>query len=335
MTLHFHEPPPAQKAGGIDAAIASLRAALEVTGVRVVMNPVDPAGADCAHFHGLWQRPFPKIAAGYQRLGIPYVVSPHGMLEAWAWRHRWWKKFPYWHLLEKRWIRRAATVLATAEPEAARIRSFLPRTRVETLPLGLTGDRRPDYAAARAKLNWRENETVLLFLSRIHEKKGLDLLLSALAELHGTYPASTRLEVVGPEEQPEYTARCRTFAEQHAARLPRVHWHGSIWGDDRWPYLQGADLFCLPSHSENFGLAVLEAVQVGTPALTTTETPWAAALGERGYICPPTLEGTKAALARFFGQPRHPARDVLSTWAWDHYDWAALAPRYAALYASC
>jgi len=165
MILHFHEPPPAQKAGGIDAAIVSLRAALEKTGTSVLMNPADPAGADCVHFHGLWQRRYPALAAEYRRCGIPSVVSPHGMLEEWAWRHRWWKKFPYWHLIEKRWVRRVGAVLATADLEAARLRKFLPGTRVETIPLGLTGDRRPDYAAARARLGWPDGESVLLFLS--------------------------------------------------------------------------------------------------------------------------------------------------------------------------
>jgi len=334
MILHFHEPPPAQKAGGIDAAIVSLRTALEKNGATIAMNPADPSGATGVHFHGLWQRRYPALAAEYRRRGIPYVVSPHGMLEAWAWRHRWWKKFPYWHLIEKRWVHRAGAVLATAELEAARLNEFLPHTRVETIPLGLTGEHRPDYAAARARLGWGEGETVLLYLSRIHEKKGLDLLLSGLAELHNTYPASTRLEIVGPEEQPAYIARCREFIQAHAARLPRITWHGAVWGEERWPYLQAADLFCLPSHSENFGLAVLESIQVGTPALTTTETPWATALADRGYIGVPTVEGTKKSLARFFAAQAPPPREALSTWAWNTYHWDTLASRYTNLYRS-
>jgi glycosyltransferase involved in cell wall biosynthesis len=334
MIVHFHQPPPAQRAGGLEAAIIGLRTALEEAGHRVEMDPATPDGAAVAHFHGLWQRPFPALARAYAAQKIPCVVSPHGMLEPWAWRHRWWKKLPYWHLVEKRWTRRAACVLATAEQEAARLRRFFPRTRLESLPLGLTGDARPGYAAARTRLGWGENELVLLYLSRIHEKKGLDLLLAALADLHGEIPAGTRVEIIGPEEQPAYAARCRAFARDNAARLPRLEWRGAIWGDDRWPYLQGADLFCLPTHSENFALAVLESLQVGTPVLTTTETPWAAALRERGYVCAPRHEELCRALSDFFAAPRRVSRDPLSAWAWQHYDWRALAPRYAALYAS-
>lgn len=333
MILHFHEPPPAQKAGGIDAAIVSLRTALEAVGAEVEMNPGRAEGATCAHFHGLWQPRFPALARRYLALGIPYVVSPHGMLEEWAWKHRWWKKFPYWHLVEKRWMRHAACVLATAEPEAARIREFLPATRIETLPLGLTGAARPDYEGARAKLGWARGERVLLYLSRIHEKKGLDLLLGALVDLHGSVPPGTRLVIVGPDEQPNYAARCRAYASEHAAQLPHVEWRGAVWGEERWTYLQGADLFCLPSHSENFGLAVLEAVQVGTPALTTTGTPWATALQSRGFICEATRREVAAALTRFFASPP-PGRVALSQWAWATYHWDALAPCYRSLYTS-
>jgi glycosyltransferase involved in cell wall biosynthesis len=332
-TLHFHEPPPAQRAGGLDAAISSLCSAISGTGTRVEMNPA-PGEAACAHFHGLWQRNFPALARAYTARGIRYVVSPHGMLEPWAWRHRWWKKFPYWHLIEKRWTRRAACILATAESEAARLRRFFPHTRIETLPLGLTGEARPDYDAARAHFGWEKDAPVLLFLSRIHEKKGLDLLIGALADLHGQYPAGTRLVIVGPAEQPAYAARCRAFAQRHAARLPRIDWIGAVWGEERWRYFQGADLFCLPTHSENFGLAVLEALQVGTPALTTTETPWADVLHHRGYICTPRLGDLKRALAEFFHQPSKVPRATLSEWAWTNYHWNALAPRYAAVYSA-
>ena len=337
MKIRFFEPPPEQKVGGLNAAIDSLRLALEKLGHEVRINGDAPArgGTDAVHFHGLWQRHFPALAAACRREGIPYVVSPHGMLEPWARRQKWWKKWPYFHLVEKRWIAGAASVLATAEPEAARLRGIFPKSRVESLPLGLTADKRPDHAIARARLGWNAKETVLLFLSRIHEKKGLDLLLSALAELHGTLPGAARLVIVGPEEQPGYAARCREFIAQNAAQLPRTDWIGAVWGEDRWSYFQGADLFCLPTHSENFGLAVLEACQVGTPALTTTETPWADTLGSgRGFIARPDTADIRAQLARFFSKPRSSAEDraSLAAWAWENYDWAKLAPRYVALY---
>ena len=339
MNIRFFEPPSAQKIGGLDAAIRSLGAAMEGLGHRVAVNeelPTESAGA-VVHFHGLWQRNFPAVARECRQRGIPYVVSPHGMLEPWARRKKWWKKWPYFHFVEKRWIAGAACVLATAKAEADRLSKIFPRSRIESLPLGLTADKRPDYTAARTRLGWGADENVLLFLSRIHEKKGLDLLLSALTELHGTAPRAMRLVIVGPEEQPAYAARCRDFIAQNTKRLPRTNWLSAVWGDDRWPYFQGADLFCLPTHSENFGLAVLESCQVGTPALTTTETPWADVLtAGRGWIARPEVASIRAQLADFFAQPRwtQEQRLALSAWAWSEYDWMRLAPRYASLYGS-
>ena len=337
MNIFFFEPPPAQKAGGLEAAITSLGAAMNRRGHNVAVNadlPGDSAGA-VAHFHGLWQRNFPAIARTCKERAIPYVVSPHGMLEPWAFRHKWWKKWPYFHLVEKPWISAAACVLATGEPEAGRLRKMFPHCRVESIPLGLTATARPDYSAARRTLAWGDEETILLYLSRIHEKKGLDLLLAALARIHGTFPGPARLVIVGPEEQPAYAARCRRFAERNAGCLPLVDWVGAVWGEQRWPYFQGADLFCLPTHSENFGLAILESCQVGTPVLTTTGTPWTSALaGGRGFIAQPDLAGIQGELVTSLSKPRRTPeqREALSKWAWSNFDWAALAPRYAALY---
>jgi glycosyltransferase involved in cell wall biosynthesis len=335
MKIHFHEPPPAQRLGGLDAAIRGLQSALDRLGHDVIVNPEDGSTPpEIAHFHGLWQPAFRRAARAYKRRGVPYVVSPHGMLEPWAWRHKRWKKFPYWHLVEAPWVRRAACVLATAPSEARRLKAFLPKTFIEILALGLTGDALPNYDGARARLGWAPNELVLLFLSRIHEKKGLDLLLAALAGIH-LVPPNCRLVIVGPEEQREYADRCRRFATENATRLPRIDWIGPAWGDDRWPYLQGADLFCLPTHSENFGLVVLEACQVGTLVLTTTTTPWADVLrGHGGFSAEPETASIRGALERFLAQGRATvaARDSVANWARQTYDWVALGPRYAALY---
>jgi len=339
MKIRFFEPPPAQKAGGLHAAIDSLRNALVTLGHQIRINVDKTLRGNChaVHFHGMWQSGFPTIARACRRSGTPYIFSPHGMLEPWAQKKKWWKKWPYFHLVEKRWISQAACILATSQGEAERLRLIFPRTRIEFLPLGLTAAARPDYERARSTLGWTADENVLLFLSRIHEKKGLDLLLTALANLHGTWPAATRLVIVGPKEQRHYAAQCQEFATRNAARLPKVDWIGAVWGDDRWPYFQGADLFCLPTHSENFGLAVLESCQVGTPALTTTETPWADSLGDgRGFIARPEVADITAQLQRYFAKPRTTPeeRRALAEWAWANFDWHNLAPRYLALYAS-
>ena len=333
MKIHFFQPPPAQRTGGLDAAIECLRSALRRMGVDVDdAFPATDGGKHVVHFHGLWQPEHARLARECAARKIPFVVSPHGMLEPWAWRHKWWKKWPYFHVVEKAYLLRATAVLATCEAEARRLRERLPGAVVESVPLGMTGNARPNYAAARDALGWAPEERVLLFLSRLHEKKGLDLLLRALADM--PWPSPARLVIVGGGE-PGYVTKLNDLARRLASRLPPIEWIGEIWGGARWKFFQGADLFCLPSHSENFGLAVLEACQVGTPALTTDATPWGEWLADgRGYVGNATVESVKDLLARFFSEPRGTTaqRERLADWAHAEFAWDALAPRYTAIY---
>ncbi len=335
MNIHFFSPPPEQRVGGLDAAIDGLRGALVRAGATVDdALPEALEGEHAVHFHGLWQLGYVRLAKRCAALGIPFVVSPHGMLEPWAMRHKWWKKWPYFHLVEKCLLSRAGALLATGSLEAERLRRLVPGQRIESLPLGLTGDARPNYDAARAQLGWQGDERVLLFLSRLHVKKGLHLLLRALAAVERS--EKTRLVIVGGGDA-DYVRSVRALATELGDALPRVDWVGEVWGHARWPYFQGADLFCLPTFSENFGLAVLEACQVGTPALTTTATPWAEYLADgRGILCEPHEDSIRGALARFFKDTlRTPeARQKLADWAWATFHWDALAARYLACYRS-
>ena len=335
MNVHFFSPPPAQRIGGLEAAIEGLRAALIRAGATVDESlPENTGGEHVAHFHGLWQLAHVCVAKQCGALKIPFVVSPHGMLEPWPMRHKAWKKWPYFHLVEKCHLGRATALLATGGLEAERLKQLVPGARVESLPLGMTGSAKPNYEAARAQLGWPREERVLLFLSRLHVKKGLELLLRALALIERREP--TRLVIVGGGDA-EYVQSVRALADQLGDALPRVDWIGEIWGEERWPYFQGADLFCLPTFSENFGLAVLDACQVGTPVLTTTATPWVEHLADgRGYLCEPREDSVRKVLTRFFHEERRTpeARQTLSDWAWAIFHWDALAARYLACYHS-
>jgi glycosyltransferase involved in cell wall biosynthesis len=333
VTVHHLQPPPAQREGGLDAAIRGLCASLQNAGVMIDHElPVKLASGAVVHLHGLWQPSFVAAARRCREQHVPYIVSPHGMLEPWAWRHKWWKKWPYYLAVEKRLLRGAAALLATGDQEAARLRDRLPGQRVETLPLGLTGQARPDYEAARARLGWMSEERVLLFLSRLHPKKGLELLLEALASLRADAPL--RLVVVG-DGGADYVQSLKALAERLASRLPRIDWIGPVWGEKRWPYFQGADLFCLPTYSENFGLAVLEALQVGTPVLTTRTTPWGSRLEPpRGFICDPESGSVAEALQKWLAGPSAaPAvREAIAEWAHERFAWESLTDSYVALY---
>jgi glycosyltransferase involved in cell wall biosynthesis len=254
------------------------------------------------------------------------------MLEPWALRHKAWKKWPYFLLRERAHLLAADVVLATAPTEAARLASLLGRRPIDTLPLGLTGNARPDYAAARSELGWRDDERVLLYLSRIHPKKGLHMLLEALALVRNV--GNVRVVIVGGGA-PDYVERVRSLGDSLLGRVRAVDWVGEVWGVSRWRYFQGADLFCLTTHSENFGLAVLEALQVGTPVLTTTGTPWGGWLAApRGYITEPVTGAIADGLRAWLAAPEWSDSDraALGEWAVDEFHWKHLGQRYAALY---
>jgi glycosyltransferase involved in cell wall biosynthesis len=333
MRVCFVEPHRTRQGGGLGRAIRCLREAMSAEGVSLLDETALDGGAvpDLVHFHGLWEPRHWILARRCHKRRLGYLVSPHGMLEPWAWRAKRWKKRPYFHLFERGRLVDARALLATADEEAEHLRRLVPSAPVFTLPLGLTGDARPAYQEARRRLGWDPEERVLVFLSRIHPKKGLDILIQAL-EGH----AQGRLVIVGGGSE-DYVAHLRELCRSRRAALPRVDWMGEVLGDERWAYLQGADLFCLPSHSENFALAVLEACQVGTPVLTTTETPWARMLaGRPAFICDPSVESVRQALGRFWAAPvaTMADRSGLAAWAWQTFSWKILGPRYAGLYSS-
>lgn len=330
MKIAFFQPPTAQSLGGIAAALRPLEATLQGLGHEIVRDL--EGQPEVVHFHGLWQRPHLKLARTCRERGIPYLVSPHGMLEPWAFRSKRWKKHPYFYLLERPFLRKAAAVLGTSQLEVKNLRAKLSTTHLVALPLGLTDSARPAHQAARQALSFQPEEKILLYLSRIDRKKGLDILLRALA---ATPLTSARLVVVGGGD-PTYLQECRHLAETHAHDLPPIDWMGEVWGQERWPFLQAADLFCLPTHSENFGLAVLEALQVGTPVLTTCQTPWPSLMAgvAGGYFCRPEVESVASALVEFAKAPAwaDSDRSVLANWAHSQFSWDKLAQDYEALY---
>ncbi len=340
MIIHFFEPPPFQRTGGLDLAIRSLKGFLKRSGRDVRNNsPIKELGEtgaeEIVHFHGIWQPKFLKVSAHCRRRKISYIVSPHGMLEPWAWRHKWWKKWAYFHLIECRHLAKADRLLTTSAAEARNLAKFFLRSKCTVLPLGVAEPRQPDYASARQTLGWSESEIVILFLSRIHPKKGLPLLLQALASLNSNASSQPiRLVIVGngPES---YLRKLKTFVRKEQRYLPRIDWAGEVWGEGKWAYLQGADLMCLPSYSENFGFAVLESLQVGTRVVTTDRTPWDSVPSwGAGWIVPPKVDALAVALAQYLAYPDWSLeqRSRLAAETGERFSWDKIGPAYLQFY---
>lgn len=338
LKVLFVEPPLARRVGGIETALQGLEIALPAAGVQIVRTEDADRNQlpdfDVVHFHGLWEWSHHRARNWCQQLKKPYLVSPHGMLEDWAFRHRGWKKRPYFHLLERSSVARAAAILATSELETTPLLRWFPTKSIRVLPLGGHAPSKVNsHAQARAKLNIRDDEYVVLFLSRCHEKKGLHVLTESLPEAAKEASRPIRLIVVGDGDA-RYVDPLRAATASWTGSL-RCEWTGAKWGDEKWDYLSAADLLCLPSFSENFGLAVLEALFAGTPVLTTKSTPWPALRGSLPiFFTEPTATELAAALsARIAAGPVDgQQRSATIAEATRTFNWSTLAPRYAELY---
>lgn len=342
MHVIFCELSPHLREGGLEKAASDLATCLRRQGctierlthlprTKVSSLPKDTI----VHFHGLWSPAHTRASARLKANNIPALLSPHGMLEPWSWKHKRWKKLPYYWLCERHHMLRCRALVATGEQEAERCRKFAPGAPAHTISLGIDETIYPDYFAARTKLGWKPHERVMLYLSRIHPKKGLDMLLHALSLADFSENNPVRLVIVGSGSN-DYVSLCRQLAIKATRPGLTIEWKDGIWGEERWPYLQGADLTCLPTHSENFGYVVLESVLVGTPVLTTTGTPWSLLRDQGSFICEPDTASIAEALADFLARERPDSqqRDALSSWTRKRYHWDQLAPAYIRLYQS-
>ena len=332
LQIDYLIPPANERIGGIDTAIEGLSHHLRVDcNVRIHTGAsMRHQTSQLCHFHGLWQ---PQHLPTYRRCqadGIPYVVSPHGMLEPWAWNHKLWKKWPYYQLIERRNLRKADAVFAASELEAANLGRFVDPAKIIVLPFGLNATNIPSQSSARQRLNLSDTEKVILYLSRIDQKKGLDLLLNSLL---GANAEGQTLLVVG-DDSTDFAVDMKDFATRHSNQLPSIRWVGPVWEQKRWDYFAAADLFALPTRSENFGFAVLEAVWAGTPTLTTTATPWAAHRDvDHVHICEPTVESVRAKVLEIQNaKPSDTDRRQLSHWFQQNYHWTKVSSDYASVY---
>jgi glycosyltransferase involved in cell wall biosynthesis len=237
---------------------------------------------------------------------VPYVVFPHGMLDPWFRRDAPLKhlgKQLSWWWAEGRLLAHARAVLFTSEEEMLRAEdAFRPyRVAGTVVKYGTTdiaGDSGAQVAAFRAAVPTLGQRRYLLFLGRLHRKKGCDLLLAAFAAVAGRDPGLD-LVIAGPD-QVGLVAALRADA-QRAGIAARVHFPGMLGGDAKAGAYRAAEAFVLPSHQENFGIAVAEALAAGTPVLISDQVNiWREVLADRaGLVAPDTVAGTTDLLARF------------------------------------
>lgn len=221
------------------------------------------------HDHGIWSLTNIAAASVAQRLGVPYVLHARGMLEPWALQYRGSKKKLAWTLYQKRIIESSAAIITTSEYELENVKKLFPRLPVAVIPNGVHFPEKELGCAGRKKLG-RLN---VLFMSRIHPVKNLLGLVRAWQLVCKVLPESNCvLQIAGPDE----LGHLRDIkALVHSLGLDsRVEFMGAVNESDKCKVFADADLFILPSFSENFGLVAAEALTYGLPVIATKGTPW-------------------------------------------------------------
>lgn len=233
-------------------------------GLRAYSRAVREAAArhDLVHDHGLWRLSNLATGRAAASAGRPLVVSPRGMLEPQALRRRSWKKRAAWVGYQRALLRSAAALHATSESEAEGIREAGVRCPIAVIPNGVQA---PDDLPPRSRGDTRH----ALFLSRLHPIKGLPLLIEAWADVR---PDGWTLLVAGPDDGGHRAEVERLVAEAGLTEV--VRFLGPVDDDDKWALYRSADLFVLPTQTENFGLVIAEALAAAVPVLTTTGAPW-------------------------------------------------------------
>ena len=205
-----------------------------------------------------------------QLFNIPYVVTPHGMLEPWALSYKTSKKKVYFNLIEKRALKKASAIHTLVASEAANIKSLGVDSQIKIIPNGIHlqdfncwGDRDIFYE----KYPYTKDKRLILFLGRIDPKKGLDLLALAFGKVRQKFP-NTHLIVAGPDNI-NYLPEVKSFFRQENC-LEAVTFTGMLTGELKKSALAAADLYVAPSYSEGFSMSVLEGMASGLPCVITT-----------------------------------------------------------------
>ncbi|MFN9710713.1 MAG: glycosyltransferase, partial [Bacteroidota bacterium] len=237
-----------------------------------------------------------------------YII-PHGMLDPWFQKskQRKWKSFRnyfYWHFVEKNNIRQASGVLFTSETEMIKARetfkSYFPKSEIN---IGYGIQAPPERNAAqiqafKAKCQPIGDNRFLLFLGRIDRKKGVDLLIDAYINLLERKHQLPKLVIAGPLSDSHYAHRLKQMVQASELLSAYIFFTGMLEGDAKWGAFYSCELFVLPSHQENFGIAVTEALACGKPVLISDQVNiyQEIELSNAGIICHDTRESVQDKL---------------------------------------
>ncbi|MEG9436498.1 glycosyltransferase [Edaphobacter sp. HDX4] len=285
------------------------------------------------HIHGLWEQSTATAARTARSLRIPYVLSAHGMLEPWALSNRKWKKIFYAALVERANVEGAACVHALTHAEAQDYRRFGCTRPVAVIPNGVAVPDNPSPDIFISKFPSLKNKKIILFLGRIHYKKGLDILIESWAELSKQSPEA-HLVIAGPDFEGTKTKLEARICELGVAQ--DVTFTGMLSGDLKWSTMAAADCFVLPSYSEGLSVSILEAMAMSLPVVISDRCNLPEVRqAEAGWVIEPKQSELTAALADFtrnsIGTNRKIGREGARLVA-RRYNWSIVTQQFTELY---
>ena len=284
------------------------------------------------HIHGIWSAPqYYAAEVAYQK-GVPFLITPHGMLEPWLWDKQgpmiYMKKKIYWTAFAYPKFKNASTIHAITPLERDSLRKLFPFKRIEVIPNAIELNEITHSEKS-------EKKKTILFLGRIEPKKGVDLLLHAFSEAR--LSKDWTVEIVGPVWSDSYLAKLRAIVAKQGL-CDQVIFHGPVFGDAKLALINSAWVLVAPSHSEVVGLVNLEAAERGLPTITTNTTglyDWESDGG--GFLIKPTVESLTNALkkaASWSDEERvdrgFASRELIKK----RYSWEAVMPGWLELYSS-
>lgn len=253
-----------------------------------ILNEIKP---DIVHINCCWMPQSAFTQKWAQELGYKVILSPHGMLEPWIIsRNYWTKKLPALLLYQKAAVVNADCIHATAESEKENLLKLGYNDKIEIVANGI------DVDSIVMKNSWERKKNIL-FLSRIHVKKGIEFLLEAVALLKEQL-ADYTINIAGEGDYDYIVSLKNRTKELGIEKI--INFCGGVYGEMKWKLFRDADVFVLPTYSENFGIVVGEALACGTPVITTKGTPWEELNTELcGWWIEIGTEATKKALSDF------------------------------------
>ncbi|MEO6437150.1 MAG: glycosyltransferase [Tepidisphaeraceae bacterium] len=308
------------------------------------------AVADVVHIHALWEQVQQDAAVAARRRGVPYVVTPHGMLSPWSlsqgkWLNRWGKQL-YLSMRLRPNLDAAAAIHFTTTTERDLVAPLRLRAPAIVEPVGIDFaefETLPERGAFRAAFPQLGDRPIVLFLSRLSPQKGLDRLIPAIA-LIAEGNAEAVLAIVGPDYD-GYEGVVHALVQRHKLE-DRVVFTGMLQGRQRIEAMVDAEMMVLPSHHENFGIVVAEAMASALPVIVSKEVNiWqdvercgagVAVSGEPAAVAVQIMRmleeerevrQTMGEQGRVFARERYDWQHIARRWV-DHY--ARLAPRAAA-----